>query len=444
VPEDKKLAPTRLDVWAPTISSEPTPHRPRVNTPLQDNILAEQARKWLVQGVIEPIPRNAYFNNLVFVAKKNGATRVCVDCTPVNMVTEDYDWPLPRLQDLRHATRGARWFARLDLKDAFFRILVPASLRLYTSFRSGGNQYQFRRMPFGLKTAPATFQRFMDTHLAPLGVNYFWFIDDILIHAETLSELRTRVACVKKKIRAMGCTVNEEKSEYDSQRINFVGMHLSAGGLGPDGSKVREILATPPPTTKKEAQSALGLVSYLRDFIPLVSHFTSILYPDKSGLRLTKDDYCIAWRKLLGHLASATTSLRHWNESEDGDLYADASGTGLGLILVQNKQVVALASRQLTPAETRYSATDREHLALVFAADKFRFFLHRKKAVTRVWSDHKALLTRKVEKLTPRQARWREITQYWIPNLVHVKGIDNPADFVSRWSVEIHGGAMKT
>jgi hypothetical protein len=444
MPEAKKLAPTRLDVWNPTLISEPIPHRPRVLTPIQTTCLEQQVRKWLASGVIEIIPRNAYHNNLVFVAKKSGAIRVCIDCTPVNDVTEDYDWPLPSLQDLRHHLPGARWFARLDLADAFFRILVPANLRLYTSFRSGGKQYQFCRMPFGLKTAPATFQRFMDTHLAPLGISYFWFIDDILVHAETQSILRTRVARLKEKIRAMGCTVNEGKSEYDSQHIDFVGLRLFSGGLGPNADKVAELMAIPPPTTKKDAQSALGLVSYLRDFIPLVSHFTSLLYPDKSGLRLDPHTYGTEWKRLLRHLASATTSLRHWKPGNESDLYVDASGTGLGVILVQNKQVIALASRQMTPAETRYSATDREHIALVFASVKFRIFLHQSSGTTRVHSDHAALLTRKNADLTPTQARWKAKTDYWIPTLLHVKGKDNPADFVSRWSVEIFGGAQKT
>lgn len=442
--EVKKLAPTRLDAWAPTLTGEPMPHRPRVLTPVQSTILAEQVRKWLDQGVIEPIDLQAYHNNLVFVAKKSGAIRVCVDCTPVNDVTADYEWPLPSLQDMRHRLGSARWFARLDLKDAFFRIFVPPNLRIWTSFRSQGKQYQFKRMPFGLKTAPATYQRFMDTHLAPLGHAYFWFIDDILVHAETLKQLRTRVTCLKNKIRAMGCIVNEEKSEYDSQSIDFVGMRLFGGGLGPNASKVDELLRIPPPTTKKDAQSALGLVSYLRDFIPLVSHFTSVLYPDKTGLRLPIEDYGREWRRLMGHIASAAISLRHWREKCDCDLYVDASGTGLGAIIMQNGVVVALASRQMTPAETRYSATDREHCALVFAADKFRIFLHQSQAATRVHSDHAALLTRKNADLTPQQARWKAKTDYWIPKLQHVRGKDNPADFISRWSTEISGGAMKT
>jgi RNase H-like domain found in reverse transcriptase len=97
----------------------------------------------------------------------------------------------------------------------------------------------------------------------------------------------------------------------------------------------------------------------------------------------------------------------------------------------------------LSPAETRYSATDREHLGLVFAARKFRLILHREGVDTRVWSDHSALLTRRKEELTPRQSRWNEIVTHWIPGLRHVKGKENPADFVSRWRVNSVGAEIR-
>jgi hypothetical protein len=122
--------------------------------------------------------------------------------------------------------------------------------------------------------------------------------DQILVYAETLTALRKRAARLKEKISAMGCTINEAKSEYSTQQIQFCGLHLGAGLVGPTKEKIQQILLTPAPTTKKDAQSALGLVSYLRDFIPLVSHFTSILYPDKTGLRLSLDDYRTKWADL--------------------------------------------------------------------------------------------------------------------------------------------------
>lgn len=430
-------------MWIPELTGLPIRPRQRPLTPREQTLLSAQVQLWLKQGVIEPRSAQPINNNLVFVAKSNGKIRVCVDCTPVNEVTKDYDWPLPRLQDIRLRAKGSTWFTRLDLTDAFFRIAVPSSYRYVTSFTSHGQQYQFRRMPFGLKTAPAIFQQFMDTILRQHVEYALWYIDDILIFADSKEQLSRRAGAIGATLKRHGCQVSSEKSEYSKRSLLFAGLFIFGSGVGPNLKKVRELMMIPPPTTKKDMQSALGLVSYLRDFIPLVSHFSAHLYPTKTTRVLGGAEYAREWRRLLAHVQSAANTLRHWNEAEPADVYTDASGHSLGTIIIQHGRVVAVSSRKLTPAETRYSATDREHLALVHTAKKFKVFLHRNDAETRVWSDHAALIGRHSANLTPRQARWQDIVTQWIPNARHVKGSDNPADFVSRWPVEIFGGALK-
>jgi hypothetical protein len=442
--QGEKLASLRaLDEWIPSIVSEPLRPRQRPLSPRERQLLRAQTIGWLNKGIIEPTTTQPLNNNLVFVAKKNGDVRVCNDCTPVNKVTEDYDWPLPRLQDIRHRLGKARFMSRLDLKDAFFRIRVAVRFRKYTAFTCDDIQYRFKRMPFGLKTAPAVFQQFMDTRLADLTGFCLWYIDDILVWGETLGELRRNTRIMKRRLSDMGCEVNEDKSEYERTALLFAGVWLFTEGQGPNLSKVRELLTLPVPTSKKDMQSALGLVSYLRDFAPLVGHFTAALYPNDSTPSLSGEQVQREWTKLMKHFASCVTTLRHWQEEMDADLYADASGQALGVIIIQSGKVVALSSRKLSPAETRYSATDREHLALVHAAKKFKVFLHRPIGVTRVYSDHAALLGRNWAEMTPRQARWAALVNQWIPRLIHVPGVRNPADFISRWGLEIFGGAMR-
>lgn len=414
---------------------EPLPPRPRVLTPIQYEQARAQAEAWLTDKIIEPIRTPPLLNNLVMAAKKDGRIRVCVDCTPANEVTEGLDWPLPRLADLRHRLRGQKWFSRIDLKDAFFRIGVPIEFRYLTAFKVGNQSYRFTRMPFGLKTAPAVFQRFMDWGLAHLSEICYWYIDDILIYAEDLITLRQREASVRAQLERMKVTVNERKSERDKRSLLFAGLWIHGTGVGPNFEKLTELLALPEPTTKGAAQSALGLVSYLRDFLPLVGHFTAQLYPDKSGLKLQPSEYSRQWGLLRKHLLEAATTTKHWEDGKEADLYTDASGWAVGAVLLQAGKVVALASRKLTSAETRYSATDREHLGLVFAADKLKMFLHRNQS-TRVWTDHAALVTRHTDKLTPRQARWHMHVSHWMPSVQHVKGRCNPADFISRWKIK--------
>lgn len=366
---------------------------------------------------------------------------MCVDCTPANLVTAAFDWPLPSLQDLRHRTKGSAWFTRIDLSDAFFRISVPQRFRGLTAFKVGNQAYQFKRMPFGLKTAPSVFQRYMDWGLSEHANYAFWYIDDVLIHAPTQSELRHKEKAIRARLLEMGSAINEAKGESGRRGLLFAGLWVFKDGIGPNAKKLSEAMALAVPTTKAEAQSALGLVSYLRDHLPLLGHFTAMLYPDKQGLRLSEEQYAAEWGKLHRHLQAATT-LRHWTNGKDADLYTDASGYALGAVLMQDGKIVGLASRKLTPAETRYSATDREHLGLVYAARKFRIFLHQSSSTTRVWSDHAALITRNPSDMTPRQARWHQIVTHWMPNVCHVKGKDNPADFISRWTCGTILGAV--
>jgi len=365
---------------------------------------------------------------------------VCIDAKPVNAVMEDFDWPLPRLQDLRYHTHGWKWFSRMDLKDAFFRISVPSQWRDLTAFESDGITYRFIRMPFGLKTAPSVFQRFMDHTLAKHKSHSFWYMDDVIVGGQTLAALRVAQVRVKATLLRAGCVVNEAKSEYEKQGLLFAGIWVFGGGVGPNETKVQQVLSLPAPQTKEDKQSALGLVSYLRDHIPFASSLTATLSVAKGSRTGPVDE--AQWRALLGDIAATITSCAHWDENRDADLYTDGSKTGCSAMLIQDGRIVTLASRKFIPAETRYSTTDREHLGLVLAAKKFRLFLHRPKGETFCWTDHTSLLNRRDTELTPRQHRWRNEVNQWIPRLRHVKGKSNPADFFSRWDIDVPGGQI--
>lgn len=432
----------QLDVWIPTLYREITPPKRRALSPRQQAELEFQTASWLASGVVEKAPPLPWTNNTVHVAKKDGRVRVCLDCTPSNLATKDYDWPLPKLQDIRLRLKGDKWFSRIDLKDAFFRLKVPRHWRHLVAFTSQGTDYWFTRMPFGLSTAPSHFQRFMDHTLAPLKGIALWYMDDILVSSKTRAGLREAVARVKSVLMSAGCDISEAKSEYDKESLLFAGIWITGHSVGPNHRKVRELLAVPTPRTKPEKQSALGLVSYLRDHIPLASLLTATLQPGANTVPLPPEEFEEQWQRLVKHVATSITTLARWDEELDADLYTDASREGCAAVLIQDGRIVALASRKLSPAETRYSATDREALGLLLAAQRMRVFLHRDRGITRVHTDHSALLTRKTTEMTPRQARWHTIISIWIPNAQHVRGKINPADFFSRWNLEIFGGQL--
>lgn len=135
---------------------------------------------------------------------------------------------------------------------------------------------------------------------------------------------------------------------------------------------MEQVLALAPPRTKVEKQSALGLVSYLRDHIPLASHFTATLSTSATNT-LSLEDYEKEWEKLRQHISRVICTLAEWDEEQDADLYVDASKTGCAAVLIQCGRIIAVVSRKLNPAETRYSATDREQLGLLLAAMKIDF-----------------------------------------------------------------------
>ena len=430
-----------MDTWDPALKGEPLAPRYRHLSPLEESQLREQTKTWLGSKVVEEAPPDLpWVNNTVHVPKPNGKTRVCIDATPVNRVTEDYDWPLPRLQDLRHHLRGKRWFARIDLRDAFFRFGVPVQLRHLVAYSCGGKNYWFTRMPFGVKTAPAQFQRFMDHMLAVHKGHAFWYLDDILVSSETKGGLHKLVTSVVHTLTKNGCDINWDKSVVETQGLLFAGVWIYHGGVGPNHQKREAVRNLPVPTTKTDKQSALGLVSWLRDYLPLASELTATLSVRKGEKTKPLDERL--WRAFVHDVADRMTTLGHWDESADAELFTDASLTSCSAVLIQNGRIIALASRKLSPAETRYSTTDREHLGLVLAARKFKLMLHRPDGRTRVLTDHSALLNRKWSDLQPRQARWKWLVESWIPRLEHVKGKNNPADYFSRWDVSVQGGQI--
>jgi len=166
-------------------------------------------------------------------------------------------------------------------------------------------------MPFGLQTAPSVFQRFMDHKLAKHRSYAFWYMDDVLIYAQSLAELRRRTSAVQATLAGAGCKVNEEKSEYDKQGLLFAGMWIFGGGQGPNHKKVEQIRATPAPRTKVEKQSALGLVSYLRDHIPLCSLLTADLSSSDTNTS-SPHEYEANWRRLQRHIERSITTLGQW------------------------------------------------------------------------------------------------------------------------------------
>lgn len=389
-----------------------------------------QMEKWIQQGYVETSEAWVACNPL-FVEKKDGTLRMCIDYRPINAQTTMWDWPLPKIRDMRLRIQEWSWFSRIDLKEAFHRIRIPEAYRPWTAFHTPQGKYQFTVMPFGLCTAPATYQRFMDWVLHDVKAYVINYVDDILVGGRTLVELRQRTRAVLRRLRKASVTINDLKSEYDKQELTFVGLLISRGTIGsalPVGERVV-------PTTKNDWLSALGYANCFRDFLPNLSELTSGLYPGANQLpaRERASKFVTLWNSL-----STAVKLTHYDDRQEGQLFVDASQKAVGAVLSQKGKVCAVFSKSLTPSQTRYSATDREHLALMLGVEAFRVFLQSNQRIT-VNTDHTALLNRDDDRLSHRQYRWKLRIAEITTNFRYVKGSDNPADFWSRKGWELGG-----
>jgi len=423
-----KLAPTEdVRKWYATFVKDPIPPRLRIYSPRERGHLAEAVSAWNSRGFIEPT-RAFVLCNPTFAEKKDGTIRTCVDYTPINQATADFVWPMPRIQDVRFRVLGATRFSRLDLTNAFMEnIEVPEEHRGATAFNTPWGAWQFRRLPFGLKTAPAFFQRFMDFLLRAHNAHALWYIDDILI----FSNARSHEACTRaviKTLRMANIQISWKKSELNKDQILFVGMVFSGQGLTAS-PLIRTIADRDVPTTIKDKQSFLGFANYFRDFVPGFATLAAPLYPDQHNNSRSPDyirDFTTLVTQCMSHV-----SLNHYEDDKDGTLFTDASKYATGAVLIQQGRVCAIRSKTLTPAQTRYSTTDREHLALLDGCESFRAFIQSNKCLT-VSTDHMALLNRSDENLTPRQVRWKTRVVNTIGRVNFVKGLNNPADYLSR------------
>jgi Reverse transcriptase (RNA-dependent DNA polymerase)/RNase H-like domain found in reverse transcriptase len=412
--------------WSAVMKGCPVPQRMRLLSPLHKGYLDAAIGKWLAQGIIEP--SNAWITyNPVFVPRKSGAIRVCIDYSPLNGWIEDFEWPLPRLRTIRFRVRGSTRFSRIDLRDAFHIIRIPQVYRSLTAFISHVGKFQFTRMPFGLKTAPAVFQRFMDYALRDCYQFAIWYQDDILIHSTDKVHNRC-LTKVRDALRAVGAPVNEDKSEYNKEELDFAGLHISSEGVG-TALDQSQLDIWPIPTTVKGWQSILGFLNCFRDYVPRFSDLAAGLYPTPQKVRPQ-----LELEKQVRELMSRClrhVNLSHFEETLPSTLFADASNYATGAVLSQAGKIIALHSKTLTPAETRYSTTDRESLALLHAAEAFRVIIQGA-PLLELATDHSALLSRRTEDLTPRQERWRYRIQSIVRTVRFVKGVENPADYWSR------------
>lgn len=405
--------------------------------PGRKEILKNEINKMLEEKIIEPCS-SPWAAPVVLVPKPDGSVRVCIDFRGLNAITVPDTYPMPRIDDLLHAATPTPYMTSLDLKAGYWQVKIRSEDEIKTGFITPFGIYKFKRMPFGLRNAPATFQRLIDRFRVKLEhIKILAYLDDIIIFSETYEKHLSDLHDVLQQMRECNLTVNETKCRFCCSSIKYLGHVITPEGLKSDPEKIESITKRPTPKSLKELMSFLQMCSWYRRFI---SNFSDLARPltnlmKKNAHWTWGEEQEKAYVELKQRL-TATPILRQANDKLPYIVKTDASNYALGAVLVQGEgpeeHPVEYASRLLTAAERNYSTTEREALAVVWALTKFRGYID--SLPVTVVTDHQALKwLMSLKSPSGRLARWALMLQAYDLTIRYQPGKFNTvADALSR------------
>lgn len=393
----------------------------------------------LEKGFIRP-SCSPYGAPVLFVPKKDGGFRMCVDWRQLNKQTIKNKYPLPRIDDLLERLHGSKVWSKIDLTQGYYQVRIKEDDIPKTAFRTRYGLYEFTVLGMGLCNAPATFMRVMNDALRPFLDRFvLCYLDDLLIFSDSEEEHLEHLRQVFEVLRQQKLFASPKKCEFGRTHIDFLGHSLSPEGIRPDDTKINIIKNWPKPTTCHDLRSFLGLANYYRVFI---RHFAekagplNTLLKQKSTCKWGPEEQ-IAFDTLKQALASKPI-IQAPSPTAPFTVHTDASKVAIGAALMQtndqgHEYVVAYESRKLKEAETRYAAHEREQLAVVHALRVWRHHLKgRKFTLITDSSSVKSLPTQPT--LTDRQARWAEKLAEYDFDIQHRAGPKNVVpDALSRY-----------
>ena len=370
--------------------TEPIPIAPYRMAPAELKELKVQMEELLSKGFVKT-STSPWGASVLFVKKKDGSLRLCIDYRQLNKVTIRNQYPLPRIDDLFDQLQGAKVFSKIDLRSGYHQLKVRREDVPKTAFRTRYGHYEFLVMPFGLTNAPAAFMDLMNRVFGPyLDKFVIVFIDDILVYSSSKEEHAEHLRILLQTLREHQLYAKFIKCQFWLDRVTFLGHVVSAEGISVDPQKIEAIVDWKPPTNVTEVRSFLGLAGYYRKF---VEGFSKIATP---LTKLTRKEEKFIWSEAcqnsfdeLKQRLTTAPVLTLPSGSEGFTVYCDASRQGLGCVLMQRDRVIAYVSRQLKKHEVNYPTHDLELAAVVFALRIWRHYLYG--VPCRIFTDHKSL-----------------------------------------------------
>jgi hypothetical protein len=414
-PDALDIKPQKLEV-----SGEPIVEGTRAWT-REQRVVAEEETTKMRKWNITQKSKSPFRAELVFVPKKNGSTRPCVDFRRVNKKMEFDAYPMPRIDEELNKFGGCKIFSAVDISKAYWHIPLDEESKKITAFRSPNGLEEFNRLPFGIKNAGAIFCRIiretvldkLEKRTANRIANY---IDEFLLGEVSFDEHIEQLDQFLRVLKENGWRLSLEKCEFCKPEVKWVGHRISESGIKPTVDRVAAIMAAKEPENVTEVRRILGMVNQYRYFIRDMAEIAEPLYAltKKGTIFEFGEREKKAWNDLKARLTSEPV-LKVAEHDKPMELSVDASKTSIGGVLEQGRRPIAFFSRSLNEAERKYSTTDKEWLAILFGLETSEVYLG--KEVTIVWTDHEALQS--LETIAAQDAtgrRWR-----WIERLARFK-----------------------
>jgi len=412
---------------------------PRAFKDEESKIIDEQLKANIIRESSSP-----WSSPLVYVKKRDGTTRPCIDYRALNATTLKDSYPLPNISDCLDSLGGSVYFSCLDILSAYYQIEMSEADRPKTAFISKYGLYEYNVMPMGLCNAPSTFQRCMELVMRGLQWEILLiYLDDLIVFSKTFDEHLERLDKVLSRLSEAGLKLKPSKCVLFKSEVSFLGHVVTEDGIKPQISKVECMQNWERPRDLTSLRSFLGFCSYYRRYIRSFSCRAQPLN------RLLEAGQPFEWtaecQNSFDDLRTALTGEEVMAFPQDDGLFivdCDASNYGIGCVLSQMQfsehakefleRPIAYASKSLNKAQRRYCVTRRELLAVVTFVTMFKQYLLGRSFLIR--SDHSSLRWLMSFKNPENQmARWLEVMSQFDFRIEHRKGNKHAnADFLSR------------
>lgn len=384
-------------------------------------------------GVLKRVNRSDWAAPTFIIPKKDGTVRFISDFRQLNMKIKRKPFPIPNIQDLLLKMEGFKYATSLDLNMGYYHIeLTPGSKALCTIVLPWG-KYEYQRLPMGLCNSPDIFQEKMSSLVADLEYCRAYIDDLLVLTAGSWEQHLANLNTVFSRLAKAGLKVNAKKSFFGKDELEYLGYWITRQGIKPIPKKVEAIKNIDPPKNVRELRRFIGLVNYYRDMwirrSDVLAPLTALVSKHAKWQWTSVEQNAFdTMKRIIGR----EVLLSYPDFSKPFDIHTDASHTQIGSVISQENRPIAFYSRKLNPAQSRYTTTERELLAIVETLKEFRNILLGQQL--NVYTDHKNLTYKNFN--TERVLRWRLILEEFGPILYYVKGETNiVADALSRLAI---------